>query len=229
MPGAAYPDGANLAIPEAVRAALRAAGLTTPVIAVGKLGTLELAEKVVARGRAISSAWRARSSPTPTSEEVGARPGGARRSLHLRQRLQDARRELQTCRLHALAEEARPGPESDDTTPPVWPTTGADLTAEHKEGRVVLRWKAATDDGGMYGYQVFRGEELGGAGALLTHHASVRALSARYEDTRVVAGATYRYAVKPYDLAGNRGPMSAAAQVRIPNEIASPPRAGARH
>jgi 2,4-dienoyl-CoA reductase-like NADH-dependent reductase (Old Yellow Enzyme family) len=43
MPGAAYPDGANLAIPEAVRAALRAAGLDTPVVAVGKLGTKDLA------------------------------------------------------------------------------------------------------------------------------------------------------------------------------------------
>jgi hypothetical protein len=110
-------------------------------------------------------------------------------------------------------------PESDDATPPTWPADGAALSAEHKDGRVLLRWKPATDEGGMYGYQVFRGEEVGGvaSGALLAHHASVRALSARYEDTRVVPGATYRYAVKPYDLAGNRGPMSATAQVRIPD------------
>jgi hypothetical protein len=44
----------------------------------------------------------------------------------------------------------------------------------------------------------------------------VRALSARYEDARVMPGATYRYAVKPYDLAGNRGAMSATVQVRVP-------------
>jgi hypothetical protein len=121
-------------------------------------------------------------------------------------------------------------PESDDAVPPSWPASGAALTAEHKEGRVLLRWKAATDDDGMYGYQVFRGEELGAAppaatrgaaqgvaGALLVHHASVRALSARYEDARVVPGARYRYAVKPYDLAGNRGPMSETVVVHVPD------------
>src|SRR5262249_8103407 len=51
MPGHAYPDGANLYIPGAVRSALRAAGLSTPVVAVGKIGTRALAEQVVARGQ----------------------------------------------------------------------------------------------------------------------------------------------------------------------------------
>src|SRR6185436_10076720 len=51
MPSAAYPDGANLHIPEAVRAALRGAGFETPVVAVGKIGTLALAEDVLAKGQ----------------------------------------------------------------------------------------------------------------------------------------------------------------------------------
>lgn len=51
MPGSAYPDGANLYIPEAVRAALRAAGLETPVIAAGKIGSLAMAEGVIERGQ----------------------------------------------------------------------------------------------------------------------------------------------------------------------------------
>ena len=68
----------------------------------------------------------------------------------------------------------------------------------------------------MYGYQVLRGEELSGAGALLTHHASVRALSTRYEDARVMPGVTYRYAVRPYDLAGNRGAVSATVTAHLP-------------
>jgi hypothetical protein len=108
-------------------------------------------------------------------------------------------------------------PESDDVEPPSWPREhGAEVTAEHKDGRVLLRWKAATDAVGMYGYQVFRGEELGGA-VLLVHHASVRALSTRYEDARVMPGVTYRYALKPYDLAGNRGPMSETVSLRVPD------------
>jgi hypothetical protein len=96
-------------------------------------------------------------------------------------------------------------PESEDAVPPEWPARGSDLRAECKEGRVLLRWSAATDNEAVYGYQVFRAE----GDVPLAHHASVRALSTRYEDARVVTGATYRYAVRPYDVAGNRGPMSA--------------------
>ena len=70
-------------------------------------------------------------------------------------------------------------------------------------GRVLLRWVAAVDNEGMYGYQVLRGE---GDSGLLSHHASVRERSLRFEDPRVTGGQTYRYAVRPYDLAGNRGP-----------------------
>jgi hypothetical protein len=103
-------------------------------------------------------------------------------------------------------------PSSDDAVPPEWPALGAALVGEYKDGRVLLRWRAATDNEAMYGYEVFRGDD-----DLLLHHASVRALSARYEDTRVRPGVTYKYGVKPYDLAGNRGVMSASVSVRIPD------------
>ena len=66
----------------------------------------------------------------------------------------------------------------------------------------------------MYGYQVLRGE---GSGPL-THHASVRSASARYEDPRVIGGGSYRYAVVPYDLAGNRGESSPEMSVSIPED-----------
>src|SRR5439155_18213213 len=47
MPSAAYPDGANLYIAAGVTRALRDAGLATPVVAVGKIGTRQLAEQVL--------------------------------------------------------------------------------------------------------------------------------------------------------------------------------------
>jgi hypothetical protein len=50
---------------------------------------------------------------------------------------------------------------------------------------------------------------------LLLHHASVRALSTRFEDATVLGGSTYRYAVRAYDLAGNRGPLSAVVAVSV--------------
>jgi 2,4-dienoyl-CoA reductase-like NADH-dependent reductase (Old Yellow Enzyme family) len=228
MPGAAYPDGANLAIPEAVRGALRAAGLDTPVVAVGKLGTKDLAEKVVASGQGdlVGMARALLADPDlPKKWERGHEDRVVRCIYGNVCKTLDENFKRVDCTL--WPKKLGQAPESDDRAPPSWPDSGAGLTAEHKQGRVVVRWKAATDADGMYGYQVFRGEEIGvasggtraggGSGALLVHHASVRALSARYEDSRVVPGARYHYAVKPYDLAGNRGPMSETAVVHVPD------------
>ena len=70
----------------------------------------------------------------------------------------------------------------------------------------------------MYGYQIFRGEE----GVPLAHFASTRAASTRFEDARVIGGETYSYAVRPYDLAGNRGEMTATVTVVVPQEHVAP-------
>jgi 2,4-dienoyl-CoA reductase-like NADH-dependent reductase (Old Yellow Enzyme family) len=220
MPGSNYPDGANLYIPEAVRAGLRAHGLETPVVAAGKIGTRALAEDVLTRG-------------------VGDLVGMARALLadpDLPKKWQ-ADREDQVVRCvygnvcKALDENFRRvectlwpkklgrAPESEDEVPPEWAPGGAGLVAEYKEGRVLLKWRAAHDNEAVYGYQVFRAE---GAGTILLHLASARAASTRFEDARVIGGATYRYALRPYDLAGNRGPMSETVDVRIPDEHVSP-------
>jgi len=57
---------------------------------------------------------------------------------------------------------------------------------------------------------------------LLLHHSSARAATTRFEDARVMGGAKYRYALRPYDLAGNRGPMSPAVELTIPDEHVAP-------
>jgi dimethylglycine catabolism A len=220
MPGAAYPDGANLAMPEGVRAALRAAGLETPVVAVGKVGTKDLAEQILARGQGdlVGMARALLADPDLPKKWQRHQEDRVVRCIYGNVcKTLDENFKRVDCTL--WPKRLGQAPESDDTIPPAWPDTGAELTAQYKDGRVLLRWKAATDDAGMYGYQVFRGEEISSTSTvpLLVHHASVRALSARYEDGRVIPGATYRYAVKPYDLAGNRGPMSATVQVRVPD------------
>jgi hypothetical protein len=106
-------------------------------------------------------------------------------------------------------------PSSGDLVPPTFPPEGDGLRAEHKEGRVLLRWRAASDNEAVYGYQVFRGDET--TGGALVHHASVRALSTRYEDARIVGGGVYRYALRAYDLGGNRGPLTAVVEIRVPS------------
>ncbi len=221
MPGNAYPDGANLYIPEAVRAALRSAGLATPVVAVGKIGSLALAEKVIAReqGDLIGMARALLADPDLPNKWRAGREDAVVRCVYgnVCKALDENFRRVD-CTL--WPKKLGQAPISDDTTPPAWPASGADLRAECKDGRVLLRWQAAHDNEAMYGYQVFRGDRALTGGALV-HHASVRALSTRYEDTRVVSGGDYRYALRPYDLAGNRGPMTPVIDVHVPEEGAT--------
>ncbi|MBX3234211.1 MAG: NADH:flavin oxidoreductase [Labilithrix sp.] len=206
MPGNAYPDGANLYIPDAVRAALRSAGHATPVVAAGKIGSLELAMQVVLRGQGdlVGMARALLADPDLPRKWRAGREDTVVRCIYgnVCKALDESFKRVD-CTL--WPKKTGQAPESADAIPPSFPPGGAELRAECKDGRVLLRWQAATDNEAMYGYQVFRGE---GASGLLLHHASVRAVSTRYEDTRVVGGGTYRYALRPYDLAGNRGPMT---------------------
>lgn len=50
MPTRELPEGANLALPRTIRAAVRAAGLTTPVVGAGRINTVEVAERALQAG-----------------------------------------------------------------------------------------------------------------------------------------------------------------------------------
>ncbi len=214
MPGNAYPDGANLYIPEAVRAALRGAGFETPVVAVGKIGSLALAEQVVETGKGdlVGMARALLADPDLPKKWSRGREDAVVRCVYgnVCKALDENFRRVD-CTL--WPKKLGQAPASDDTTPPAWPAAGARVSAEYKDGRVLLRWTAASDNEAMYGYQVFRAE---GAAGILMHHASVRAVSTRYEDARVVAGGIYKYALRPYDLAGNRGDITDSIVIQVP-------------
>jgi hypothetical protein len=105
-------------------------------------------------------------------------------------------------------------PESTDTVPPVWSSPGGQVRAQWESGRVLLRFGPATDNEDLYGYEVFRAEGEGP----WEHRASLRASSQRFEDAHVLPGETYRYSLRPYDLAGNRGPRSEEVAVTVPHE-----------
>ena len=219
MPGSNYPDGANLYMPEAVRAGLRAQGLDTPVIAAGKIASRQLAEKVLERGIGdlIGMARALLADPDlPRKWQEGADDRVVRCVYGNVCKALDENFRRVDCTL--WPKKLGQAPESSDTVAPAWGPQGALLTAEYKEGHVLLRWAQANDNEAMYGYQVFRAEE----GGVLVHHSSARAASARFEDGRVLGGATYRYALRPYDLAGNRGPMSETVSIAIPEEHVSP-------
>ncbi len=215
MPGSNYPDGANLYIPEAVRAAVRAAGLTTPVVAVGKIGTLDLAERVLESGQGdlVGMARALLADPDLPRKWQSGREESVVRCVYgnVCKALDENFRRVD-CTL--WPKKLGQAPESSDTVPPEWAAAGPGLTAEYADGRVLLRWRAATDNEAVYGYQVLRAVGDG----LLVHYASVRGASTRFEDARVVGGSRYRYAVRPYDLAGNRGPTSPTVRCDVPRE-----------
>jgi len=212
MPGSNYPDGANLYIPEAVRAALRGHGLTTPVVAVGKIGTKEMAESVIAsqKGDLVGMARALLADPDlPKKWRTGRQESVVRCVYGNVCKALDENFKRVDCTL--WPKKLGQAPESADVVPPEWPAGGAGLSAEYKDGRVLLRWKAATDNEAMYGYEVLRRE----GDQTFTHWSSVRAASQRFEDTRVAPGSSYAYALRPYDLAGNRGPVSDEVRVAV--------------
>ncbi|MBL9111064.1 MAG: NADH:flavin oxidoreductase [Myxococcales bacterium] len=216
MPGAQYPEGANLGIPRHVRAELRAHGLTTPVVAAGKIATKAFAEGVLAEGSAdlVGLARALLADPDlPTKWQKGEEDRVVRCLYgNVCKALDESFRRVD-CTLWPKG--AGQAPESTDRTPPTWGPQGDALRAEHKDGRVIVRWEKALDPEGLYGYEVLRGE---GDGGLLLHVATVREKSQRFEDSRVLPGAIVRYAVRPFDLAGNRGPLSATVTVRVPSD-----------
>ena len=219
MPGASYPDGANLYIPDAVRKALREAALATPVVAVGKIATMALAEDVVTRGMGdlVGMARALLADPDIPKKWRTHREDAVVRCVYGNVcKALDENFKRVDCTL--WPKKLGQAPESSDVTPPVWPAEGAGLRGEYKDGRVLLRWAEATDNEAMYGYQVFRSEreldrELDTAPF---HISSVRAASRRYEDSRVLPGGVYTYSLKPYDLAGNRGVASGTVTVHVP-------------
>ena len=177
MPGSNYPDGANLGMPEAVRAGLRAHGLPTPVVAAGKIGTLELAERVLDRGIGdmIGMARALLADPDlPKKWQSGRRTAVVRCVYGNVCKALDENFRRVDCTL--WPKKLGQAPESADEVPPEWPAQGPGLTGTYQEGHVLLRWSTAKDNEALYGYQLFRAEGRRGAPAPLEHPRGEHAL-----------------------------------------------------
>ncbi|HEY6459646.1 MAG TPA: NADH:flavin oxidoreductase, partial [Polyangiaceae bacterium] len=137
MPGSNYPDGANLGMPEAVRAGLRAHGLETPVVAAGKIGTMALAERVLDDriGDLVGMARALLADPDLPKKWQAGREDKVVRCVYgnVCKALDENFRRVD-CTL--WPKKAGQAPESDDDVPPAWPGDGAGLTAEYSDGRV---------------------------------------------------------------------------------------------
>lgn len=209
MPGAQYPDGANVAIAEAIRRHLRARGLSVPVCAAGKIGTLAMAQGILDEGKAdlVGMARALLADPDlPRKWREGREDAVVRCQYGNVCKALDENFRRVTCTLWPRGATQAPLWRGHD--PPRWPAAGPALRASWERGQVVLSWEPAASEA-LHGYDLLRAEGDGE----LCHLSSIRARSTRFEDRSVVAGARYRYALRAYDMAGNRGPLCPPVEI----------------
>jgi dimethylglycine catabolism A len=212
MPGKSWPNASNLYLPAGIKAFLRDNGLDTPVVATGKINTPELAESILDAGDAdlIGMARPLLADPDwPRKVQAGRWDKVVRCCYANVCKAKDERFQTVTCYLWPKGQTQ--APESDDQTAPHWPEGGAKLHAEATQGRISLSWQAATDNEGIYGYDIWRAE---GRGEYVRLDAVPSPLT-KYHDNAVIAGVVYRYYVAGYDYAGNRTQNTEPVEVRI--------------
>ncbi|MBK9975436.1 MAG: NADH:flavin oxidoreductase [Planctomycetes bacterium] len=213
MPGRNYPPAANLYIAAGIKDHLRQHGLFTPVVATGKINRPELAEDILQAGQAdlIGMARPILADPDwPRKVQAGRFDKVIRCCYANVCKAKDERFQTVTCFLWPRG--AIQAPQSTDTTPPVWPAKGAALVADISQARVSLKWNAAEDAEGVYGYDIWRAEGTSPPQRIDAVPGAVHA----YHDSNAVAGLNYRYFVQAYDFAGNRSVASSEVEVSMP-------------
>jgi 2,4-dienoyl-CoA reductase-like NADH-dependent reductase (Old Yellow Enzyme family) len=221
MPPASYPDGANVYLAEGIKRFVNAHGYRTPVVATGKINTPELAEALLAGGRADLVGF-ARALLADPDWPKKARLGQSQRIVrciygnickNLDENFQQVRCGSLWPRGYLHAPQA---PDDDDA--PAWPAGGASLTVRLADnGQVRLAWQPAVDPQGVYGYEIFRAVNAGP----FVHLTS--SLTPTHVDAYALAGNGYAYRVRAYDFAGNRSTASNTAALDVPAGYALPP------
>ncbi len=210
MPGADYPDGLNVYIAAGIREWLRQHGFQTPVVATGKISSPAFAERILKEGKAdlIGMARPLLADPDWPKKVREGRESTVIRCVYgnICKNLDENFKKV-VCVLWPQG--SLQAPESSDRQPPTWPAD-ATLTAQYKDGRVFLKWPAATDNQAVQGYSIYRRAK----DEPERHIGSNKAHG--FTDPDVSPGTTYHYRVQPYDLGGNRGEFTGEAAVEVP-------------
>lgn len=212
MPGQQYEEAFNIYLAEGIRSTLRARGLETPVIGTGKIGTPELAERLLVEGKCdvIGMARALLADPYWTTKFQRGRGDEVIRCTYCNvcKNLDESFRKV-ICYLwpHGSLQAPRPG--EVERADLVW-SEGEPLRATCERGKAVLRW-AAPRGGPATGYDIYRSSD----GCDFERVAATTRRSNK--DEAVIGGRTYSYYVQAYDTSGSRSLPSNIVRVRIPH------------
>ncbi len=234
MPGDSYPDAANIWLVKIIRDGLRAAGHTTPVLGAGKIGTVELAEKVLggaapAESTAESAAGPAPAGPDSASCDIVGMARGLLADPYLPRKAMNGHRDevvqciycnvcksldesFKTVVCYLWPKGAIQAPRPQETRAgPAWGDE-QELVTKVGPGEVRLRW-SKPEHGEASGYDVLRSVD-GGDYAVITSCTRTRHL-----DDMALRNQSLRYRVVPYDRSGFRGQSSNVVEVEL-DEVA---------
>lgn len=220
MPPMEYPDGYNLHMAEASRRMLRRHGLTTPVIATGKIPSPEFAEEILQDDRAdlIGMARALLADPDlPRKARLGESDKIVKCIYWNICKALDENFHKVVCGLWPKDEIQ--APYSDDTIAPEWPNPEP-LAVLVRSGNIRINWKQATDNEAVMGYEIWRSDD---GGASFQHIYSIT--TSMWTDHLAASGITYQYYIRAYDLAGNKSQKSNVVTAELPLEVALPEQA----
>ncbi len=211
MPGAAYPDLANVPVSAEIKRYLNERGHRVSVISTGKIRTPAQAEMILREGNA-DLIGMARALLADPDLPKKAREGREHQIIlctygNVCKNLDETFHKV-TCVLWPKG--SLQAPESSDKQSPVWPMEGPELKAVCEKGQIFLTWNQAVDNESVYGYELHRAVN----GGAFTHAGSLKRTT--HYDLDVAGGNTYSYYVVAYDLAGNHSAPSNTVEVMAP-------------
>lgn len=206
MPGPGQPEGVNVPLSHAVKAAV-----SVPVVVSGKIRTPERAEDILRRGQAdlVGMARALLADPDWPRKVREGRPDEIVRcaSRNVCKALDENFKPVR-CFLWRRAD--LHAPEAGEGAAPHWPAPEP-LAACLEAGGVRLRWTPAL--GEVYGYEVHRAAD----GGPFEHLTSVRGdMKPEASDAGADSGRTYGYYVRAYELGGRKSARSNVVSLTVP-------------
>jgi hypothetical protein len=214
MPPADYPDAYNLHMAEAARRMLRSKGLTTPVIATGKISTPELGESVLQQEKAdlIGMARALLADPDIPKKIREGKADTVVKCIYWNVcKALDETFHKVVCGLWPKGQ--LQAPLSDDAIAPTWQSSEP-LKVLARTNQIRLNWEKATDNEDVMGYEIWRSED---GGKQFSHLYSVQVTM--YTDNLAMSGRQYAYYIRAYDLAGNKSAPSNIVRADVPMRI----------